>query len=176
MNHHALKFQHCPHCKTTLIPQADGGRDRPTCPSCRYVQYLNPAPATAVVLRRGEDVCLVQRRDPPKAGQWTLPAGFLEWEEDVRDGAVREALEETNLHIRITGLRDSMTGILPPDRSVLLIVFDAEVIGGELKAGDDAAAAGWYSLDNLPGPIAFSTHRKILQDLGANHFIRGGDG
>lgn len=167
---HAYPF--CPRCRAPMEFRREGGEVRPLCPSCGFVQYLNPSPATAVVLRRGEEVCLVRRKFPPKAGHWTFPAGFLEYDEDVRAGAVREALEETGLVVRITGLRDVLTGVLPPDRPVLLTVFDAEVTGGELRAGDDAAEAGWFHPRELPGPIAFSTHRKVLRDLGAVEFPR----
>lgn len=145
----------------------EGGVDRPTCPDCGFVQYLNPSPAAAVILRRGDDVCLVKRKFPPKAGQWTLPAGFIEYDEDVAEAAAREALEETGLEVRITGFHAALTGVLPPDRPVLLVIFHGEVTGGDLCAGDDAEEAGWFALDDLPGPIAFSTHRRVLRDLGA---------
>ena len=38
----------------------------------------------------------------------------------------------------------------------------------ELRAADDAADAGFYRLDQLPGPIAFAAHRKVLRALGAD--------
>lgn len=167
---HAFAF--CPRCRAPMEARHEGGTLRPLCANCGFVQYLNPSPAAAVVLRRGEEVCLVKRGFPPKQGQWTLPAGFLEYDEDVRAGAAREALEETGLEVRITGLREALTGVLPPDRPVLLVVFDAEVVGGELRAGDDAVDAGWFHPRDLPGPIAFSTHRKVLRDLGAVEFPR----
>ncbi len=157
----------CPQCGAAMGRREEGGVPRPVCPACGFIQYLNPSPAAAVILRRGDEVCLVKRKFPPKAGQWTLPAGFLEYDEDVAEAAAREALEETGLEVRITGQHAALSGMLPPDRPVLLIVFHGEVIGGELQAGDDAAEAGWFALDDLPGPIAFSTHRRVLRDLGA---------
>ncbi|MEZ4387680.1 MAG: hypothetical protein R3D98_08900 [Candidatus Krumholzibacteriia bacterium] len=36
-----------------------------------------------------------------------------------------------------------------------------------MQAADDAAQAGFYRLDRLPGPIAFAAHRKVLRALGA---------
>lgn len=157
----------CPQCGTAMGRRSEGGAERPVCGACGFVQYLNPSPAAAVILRRGAEICLVKRKFPPKAGQWTLPAGFIEYDEDVAEAAAREALEETGLEVRITGLYAALSGILPPDRPVLLIVFHADVVGGLLAAGDDAAEAGWFALDELPGPIAFSTHRRVLRDIGA---------
>jgi 8-oxo-dGTP diphosphatase len=162
---HAHRF--CPHCRAPLALVVSGGRSRPTCGHCGYVQYLNPAPGAGVVLRRGERVCLVQRRFPPKQGQWTLPTGFQEWDEEIAATAVREAREETGLEVRLTGLFAVHTGVLPPDRPVTVVFYAAEEIGGELVAGDDAAEAGFFALDDLPGPIAFAAHRKVLRALGA---------
>ena len=164
---HAHDFTYCPRCRTSLTPRADGGRERPHCPQCGFVQYLNPAPAAAVILFRGASVCLVRRRFPPKAGEWTLPAGFMEYDEEIEETAVRETREETGLEVRLTGLFAAHTGILPPDRPVLLVVYEAEELGGELRAGDDADDVGFYDLDALPGPIAFASHRKVLAALRA---------
>ncbi len=160
-------FPHCPECRTDLVDREEGGVPRPTCPACGFVQYLNPAPAAAVIVRRGERVLLARRRYEPKAGEWTLPAGFLEYDEEAHDAARREALEETGLEVRIDELFAVHHGLLPPDRSVILIVYRATETGGVLEAGDDAAEVGFFDLDEPPGPIAFSTHRKVLDALRA---------
>ena len=39
-----------------------------------------------------------------------------------------------------------------------------EVMGGELLAADDAAAVGWFALDNIPD-LAFPTDELVLIDL-----------
>jgi ADP-ribose pyrophosphatase YjhB (NUDIX family) len=145
----------------------EGGRTRPACPACGFVQFLNPAPGAGVILRREEQVCLVQRKFEPKQGQWTLPTGFMEWDEDIEETAVREAKEETGLDVRLTGVFAVHNGILPPDQPVVVVFYDAEEIGGALRAGDDAAQADFFALDALPGPIAFAAHRKVLRALGA---------
>jgi hypothetical protein len=44
----------------------------------------------------------------------------------------------------------------------LLILYHANVVGGELVAGDDADEARYYSFDNLPSNIAFEAHRDAL--------------
>ena len=160
---HAHKF--CPRCKSDMERFSDNGLTRPRCPACGYVQYLNPAPAAAVILFREECLCLVRRKYRPKTGQWTLPAGFMEFDEDIEATAVREVQEETGLTVRLTGLFAVHTGILPPNHPILLVVYRAEELGGELQAGDDAADEGFYASDDLPGEIAFATHRKVLAVL-----------
>ena len=118
-----------------------------------------------MILFRGDRLCLVRRRYPPKEGQWTLPAGFMEFTEEIEETAVREVKEETNLDVRLTGLFAVHTGVLPPDRPILVVVYTAEELGGELRAADDVDEVGFFSLDRLPGPIAFATHRKVLAAL-----------
>jgi ADP-ribose pyrophosphatase YjhB (NUDIX family) len=150
-----------------MSEKLDNDRVRPVCPACGYVQYLNPSPAAAAILFRQGKLCLVRRKFPPKEGQWTLPAGFQEYDEDIEECVVREVREETGLEVRLSGLFAAHTGVLPPDHPVLLVVYRASEIGGALCAGDDAAAVGFYDLDDLPGDIAFASHRKVLAALRA---------
>lgn len=160
-------YRYCPVCRAEMDRREEGGVERPACPACGFVQYLNPAPAAAVIVRRGEQVLLARRKYEPKAGEWTLPAGFLEYDEEAHDAARREALEETGLEVEIDELFAVHHGMLLPDRSVILIVYRATETGGRLEAGDDAAEVGFFDLDDLPGPIAFSTHRRVLEVLRA---------
>ncbi len=158
-------FPHCPHCQTVMARRLEGGLERPVCPACGFVQYMNPAPGAGVIVLREDRVCLVKRKFPPKQGQWSLPTGFMEWDEDVTLTATREALEETGLEVRLKGLYAVESGVLPPDIPVLVVFYRAEEAGGRLQAGDDAEEVGFFSLDDLPGPVAFAAHRRVLARL-----------
>ena len=157
----------CPQCRAEMTQRRDGGEERPVCPSCGVVQYLNPAPAAGIVLFRDGRVCLVKRRFAPKQGEWTFPTGFMEWGEAPAETAQREALEETGLEVALTGLYAVESGVLPPDTPVVVIFYTAEETGGRLEAGDDAEEVGFFPLDALPGPIAFAAHRRVLEQLRA---------
>ena len=39
------EFRYCPQCRAEMGRRLDGGSERPACPACGLVQYLNPAPA-----------------------------------------------------------------------------------------------------------------------------------
>jgi len=155
-------FRWCPQCRTAMDRRREGGTERPVCPACGLVQYLNPAPAAGIVLLREGRVCLVRRRFAPRQGEWSLPTGFMEWGESPAETARREALEETGLEVELTGLYAVEAGVLPPDTPVVVIFYRAAETGGRLVAGDDADEVGFYALDELPGPIAFAAHRRVL--------------
>ena len=167
-----MVYHFCPLCATELIQRQHGDRTRPVCPACGFVHYRNPRPAAGCLVERDGDVLLVQRKYPPQAGWWSLPAGFMEWDETPEQAAARETEEETGL--RVTVLR--LLGVFPwyhdfiaglADENGLLVIYVADVAGGELVPGDDAQAAGWFAPDALPERIAFASHRAALAEWGA---------
>ncbi len=162
-------MRYCPSCATPLQERQRDGRLRQICPACGFVNYENPLPAAGCLVQRGGCVLLVQRRFEPSAGGWTLPAGFLEWGETPKQAAERETAEETGLRVRT----ERLLGVYPwhgefgkrhPSDSGLLVVYAAEVVGGELKAGDDAQAVNWFAPEALPAFIAFASHRAALAE------------
>jgi ADP-ribose pyrophosphatase YjhB (NUDIX family) len=165
LEHNAHVFPYCPRCRAAMGRAREGGEERPRCPECGFVQYLNPAPGAGVILLRGREVCLVRRKFPPKVGQWSLPTGFMEWDEDVAQTAIREAHEETGLEVELGGLYAVESGILPPDIPVLVVFFRARETGGVLQAGDDAAEVAFFPVEALPQPVAFAAHRRVLARL-----------
>ena len=139
------------------------------CPSCGYIQYLNPAPAVAVVLLQGDDVLLVRRRYSPRKGYWSLPAGFVEWDEDIRTAAVREVKEETNCDVEVGQVLGAFSAFDDPRTHVVLIVFAGRLKAGTLRAGDDATEARFFPLDDLPDDMAFAVHRQVLEEVREKH-------
>jgi 8-oxo-dGTP diphosphatase len=104
---------------------------------------------------------LIQRGNPPNAGQWTLPGGKLELGETTLFGAAREMQEEVGLpphaitmHPRPISASDA---ILPADHGAPQFHYMiAQCFGwvgdeylGLVTAGDDAAAARWFTLDEV---------------------------
>lgn len=113
-------------------------------------------------------VALIRRSNPPFAGSFALPGGFLEPDETVEQAARREAREETGLRITLTGLVGVYSGPgRDPRGPVVAVAFLARPVSGALRGGSDATEARWFQTKNLP-PLAFD-HRKILRDaLGRN--------
>ncbi|MDZ7309039.1 MAG: NUDIX hydrolase [candidate division KSB1 bacterium] len=165
-----LDYAYCPKCAGHLEKRVLDGRERQLCSRCGFILYHNPIPAVAVIVQQDDEVLLVQRAVAPRAGDWCLPAGFMEWEEGPEQTAQREAREETNLDIRV----QQLYGVFPasdyPANRIVLIVYRAAIVGGELRPGDDARDARFFKLTELPENVAFRVHRQILAALQEERF------
>jgi 8-oxo-dGTP diphosphatase len=155
----------CLRCGTRLVSRDDHGRSRPTCPACGFIYYRNPAPAAGVLLQERGGVLLVRRRFEPAQGDWCVPAGFMEYGESPERCALRELLEETGLHARLTALFGVYAGFDDPRVRAVLVLYTAERVGGRLRPGDDALEARFWPLRRLPRRIAFAAHRRALEEL-----------
>jgi ADP-ribose pyrophosphatase YjhB (NUDIX family) len=107
-------------------------------------------------------VLLARRTYTPKKGFWTLPAGFVDAGEDPANTAERECLEETGLQVAVKDLLDVLSGQEHPRGAHILIVYRAEILGGELLPGDDVDQVAFFSPRELP-PLAFETTTQILK-------------
>jgi ADP-ribose pyrophosphatase YjhB (NUDIX family) len=114
-----------------------------------------------VLIEQDGNVLLVRRVNEPFRGLWTLPAGFINGGEDPAEAAVRECLEETGLSVRVTRVFDIVAGKEHPRGADFVIVYHAEVVGGELNPADDADAAEWFPMNALPD-LAFRATQKVL--------------
>lgn len=161
-----LFFKFCPYCAAPMKDVRLGGRIRPRCSSCGYVQCLNPTVGVAVVVLKGDRI-LLGKRAPwvSYRGMWCIPCGHVEWDEDVKEAAVREFREETGLEVRITGIVAVHSNFHNPRQHTVGIWFMGEVVGGELKPGDDLIEVGFFPLDHPPKSLAFSTDRMVIEGL-----------
>ena len=155
----------CLVCGGRMRSIVEHGARRKACSRCGFISYRNPVPACGVVIRRNGAVLLAKRAHEPRKDTWGIPAGFMEYGEHPETTAVREALEETGLHVRIAGLFGVYAGRDDPRTRAVLILYHARVVGGRLKPGDDASEVEYFRLDRLPRPIAFRAHREALADL-----------
>ena len=121
----------------------------------------------AVIVRDGR-VVIVERSTEPLKGQWSIPGGALELGETLRQCAAREALEETGLRVEAVDVLDVFDSIYrdPNGRTqyhYVLIDFFCRVVGGELKAGGDAAQARWITREELGKFAITETAQKVIR-------------
>lgn len=107
-------------------------------------------------------VLLVERGIEPYKGKWAFPGGFLKMDESCEEGALRELQEETGLTgAYIEQFHTFSDPNRDPRERVITVAYYALVRKQEVKAGDDAAKAEWFSLDQVP-QLAFD-HDRILR-------------
>ncbi len=116
-----------------------------------------------IELRDRSDVpiVLIRRKYPPHG--WALPGGFVEVGESLEHAAVREAEEETSLHVSLKFLLGCYSDPRrDPRHHTASAVYVAEG-EGEPRAQDDAAGVAVFSPEALPSPLVFD-HARILRD------------
>lgn len=118
-------------------------------------------------------VLLIERGRAPYAGRLALPGGFVDVDEDLETSARRELREETGL--RLDGPLRQLGAYGRPDRdprgrTVSIVYWAALDDEPHVVGGDDAAAAGWFTLSGAhgvladPDRLAFD-HAEVLRDL-----------
>lgn len=140
-----------------------------------------PTPAVGVVCLKGDKVLLIRRGTPPRQGEWSLPGGRIEPGERLADAALRELREETGVEAELIGLVDVVDGLFSEaGRHYVLIDYAAIWTGGEPTAGDDAAEAAFFPLEEALRQVDWSETRRIIRQAhvmtAAHGAGRGADG
>jgi len=155
--------KYCPRCGSQLELKQIEDRKRFLCPECRWIDYKNPLPsAAALVKNKKSSVLLVKRGIEPGKGKWALPSGFIEIDETPEKACLRELKEETGLKgkiVRLIGVYSQRSALYT---NVLIMAYEVEA-RGNLTPGSDSRRAEFFSSNKLPN-IPFSSHRKIIQD------------
>jgi 8-oxo-dGTP diphosphatase len=118
----------------------------------RYPNH--PLPGVGALIFRRNSILLVQRARSPLKGYWSLPGGLIEAGETIEAALQREVLEETGLIIRPKKMFEIFERIILDKKGraeyhYILHDYLCTVVGGELKAGDDAGRVAWVQRDKL---------------------------
>ncbi|MCY4594593.1 MAG: NUDIX hydrolase [Bryobacterales bacterium] len=117
-------------------------------------ERVGPILGVGGVLFDGGRVLLVKRGAHPAKGYWSIPGGKLAAGETLAEGVEREMLEETGLRVRARALVEVYERLPGPGAGraadhYVVLDYLCEAKGGLLRAGDDAAAVGWFALKEL---------------------------
>ena len=129
-----------------------------------------PRPTAGVVCLRGREVLLIKRGNPPRQGQWSLPGGRIEWGETTEAAALRELTEETGVTAELLGLVDVVDGVMTSretgevTRHFIMIDYAARWLSGEVVAGDDAADARFFDLDEALAIVEWEETRRVIRE------------
>lgn len=130
-------------------------------------KYERPSVTVDVVMmslrQKDLQVLLIKRRSWPYEGMWAIPGGFVNIDESLEMAAKRELQEETGVQdVYLEQLYTFGDPGRDPRTRVITVVYFALLDSARLqvKAADDAADVGWFSVYDLPS-LAFD-HQKIL--------------
>ncbi len=131
-----------------------------------------PIVGVGVVVWRDEAFLLVRRGKAPRKGQWSIPGGAQKLGETVYAAARREVLEETGLTVEVLGLVDVVDAITGDaaggvEYHYTLLDVVAESSSGEPRAGGDADAVAWFSLEDLPALGLWSETERVIRESAA---------
>jgi ADP-ribose pyrophosphatase YjhB (NUDIX family) len=143
------------------IPEGDD-RERLTCAECGFIAYENPKVVVGSVVAEADGrILLCRRAIDPRAGFWTLPAGYLEMGETVAEGARREAWEEARARIAL----DGVLAVFSIARiGQVQVIFRARLAEPGFAAGPESLEVRQFTWDAIPwDQIAFPSARWALQ-------------
>jgi ADP-ribose pyrophosphatase YjhB (NUDIX family) len=159
-----LDYEFCPKCGAPLelkkIKPAEP--ERLVCTKCHFIFFVDPKVAAATIFQSANKIVLARRAIDPGYGKWVFPGGFVDRGETVEEAACREALEEVHAEVELEELLGvySYSGV-----PIVVIVFAAQWVGGELSAADECLEVRAFGPEEIPWEdLAFSSIRDALKD------------
>ncbi len=162
-------MNYCSHCGSdkleTLLPVGDH-RPRIVCSSCRTVHYQNPLAVVGCLIIDNGEVLLAKRGIEPRKGYWNLPAGFMENDETVEQGAMREVEEETGLGVSIDRLHSVFSVV---HANQVYLIFRASTSSRDFKLTPESTEIKFFKPNEIPwDEIAFSSNSHALKSYFGN--------
>ena len=105
---------------------------------------------TGAAIVKDDKLLLVQEGKKHCYKQWNLPAGHLEYGEEIIKSAVREVYEETGYRIKITGLNRIYNYFSIRKNQSIRFNFIGEITEGSIKFdGKEILNVRWFSFDEI---------------------------
>jgi len=140
----------CPRCGQALQSRFEGGRERPACPSCRFIHFGDYSIGVGGVVIRDGKALLIRRGQEPFKGWWQIPGGYAEHDELIERAVEREVFEESGVHARsrrVLGLRNAVGEV-----TNVYVIFALDLLEGEVRHdADESVDVGFFSLEELEG-------------------------
>ncbi|MEG1256830.1 NUDIX hydrolase [Clostridium sp.] len=116
---------------------------------CNETGYQTPKIETRAVIFKENRILLVKEK-----GKWSLPGGWVDYNESITSNTIKEAKEESGLDvkpIRIIAIQDRNKHNVPKYAYGIVKVFVlCEVLGGSFQQNNETTESNYFSLENLP--------------------------
>ena len=162
--HGHIEYRFCPKCGGELDKRIVKATEpkRLICRACSFIFYQDPKVVAGTVFTLNGGIVLLRRGVEPAIGKWVFPGGYVDRGESVQDAAIRETKEESRLDVKLGPLLNVYSYPRSPN---VIVVYTAEVIGGELAAADESTDAGIFAPKEVPWhDLAFESTRDALND------------
>jgi len=101
------------------------------------------------VIEKDGKYLLVQEAQEKCYKKWNIPAGHLDFNESIKQGAIREVKEETGCDVELNGILYIANRILEDDLFVM-IIFSTKLINENIKYDkSEILDAQWFSYDEI---------------------------
>ena len=155
------------HSDFPALAPIGGGHHR--CVECDRIIYSDPKVAVAAIVPLDGGIVLLKRAIEPQIGMWSFPSGYVDRGEKLERALEREVLEECGLVVSTRWLVGVYSEV---GEAVVLVVYHAEVVEGELIAGDETSEARVFDADAMP-ELAFEHDGRIMRDWRVGLGMRG---
>jgi 8-oxo-dGTP diphosphatase len=128
----------------------------------------DPRVGVGIVIRRGDEVLLLRRKNVHGEGTWSTPGGHLEAGESPAECAAREAREETGVEVRNLRFLGVTNDVFEAEaRHYVTLWMEAEYAAGTARvlAGHEMSETRWFPSGELP-PNLFLSLRHLVDGRG----------
>ena len=166
-----MRYKFCPNCGGKLSVKETNSLNQLKCINCSKIFYQNPAVGVASILIKDRKL-LLGRRNISYSNMWCIPCGYVEYYEDVREAAIREFKEETNLDIKLGPVFNIYSNFHNREQHTVGIWFLVEGYSGDIMPNDDIDKLDFFSSEDINSlELAFPTDRLIISELVNKGFI-----
>lgn len=156
-------MNYCSQCASPLVLKIPEGDSVPryVCMTCNSIHYQNPKIIVGCIATHEDKVLLCKRAIQPRYGLWTLPAGFMENGETVKQGALRETYEEAGANVEL----DSLFAVFSiPHISQVYMLFRGTLSNMKYAAGTESLDVELFDESAVPWEqLAFPVVTIALQ-------------
>ena len=125
---------------------------------------IEPRIGVGIIIRRGDEVLLIRRRNVHGSGSWSTPGGHLDYGESPEACAVREAKEETGVVVSNVNFRAITNDVFKAEgRHYITVWMEGEHQMGEpvVNAPHEMSEVAWFRWDKLPSPLFLSLENLL---------------
>ncbi len=126
-----------------------------------------------MILKKSKVLLGHRHENPEKAssllhgeGTWTMPGGKLHFQENLKEGAIREVFEETGIKVKDLEAISISNDIVQDAHFVTIGFLCGDFEGeAEVREPDEITEWKWFDLNNLPSPLFFPSEKIIKNYL-----------